>query len=46
MNDKVQFLSPGGILEPLVHHLFVKNKVEDIFRFRREKIKEIFNCPR
>jgi len=42
MTDIVKFKSPGGLLEPLIHHLYVKGKVEGIFRHRENKLKEIF----
>ena len=40
MTDHVQFLSPGWILEPLIHHLFINKKVQGIFRFRNSKLAE------
>jgi len=42
MTDTVHYLSPGGPLEPLVHHLFVKKKVAGIFNYRKEQLKKIF----
>lgn len=42
MVDKVQFLSPGGIFEPVINKLFVERKVRDIFRFREHKLRELF----
>lgn len=42
MTDVVEYLSPGGWLEPLVHKLFVHRKVEHIFDYRERKLKELF----
>ncbi len=36
MTDYLQYRSPGGFLEFIPHHLFVKAKVEEIFRYRNE----------
>lgn len=42
MTDRVEFLSPGWLLEPLVNALFVQKRVEAIFNFREKKLHEIF----
>lgn len=42
MKDKVQFLSPGFFLEPLVNRLFVEHRVKAIFAYREKIMKEIF----
>jgi ligand-binding SRPBCC domain-containing protein len=42
MTDRVEFLSPGGILEPLIHRLFVGRKVREIFAFREAAMKKLF----
>lgn len=42
MTDDVVYLSPGGILEPLIDRLFVKKKVQEIFRYREKKLMELF----
>jgi ligand-binding SRPBCC domain-containing protein len=42
MTDQVQFQSPGWIFEPLIHRLFVKPRVEEIFRFRNQAMNETF----
>lgn len=42
MTDTVHYLSPGWLLEPLIHHLFVKKKVAGIFIYRKEQLKKIF----
>jgi len=42
MNDIVQYLSPGWLLEPFVTRFFVKRQVEKIFEFRQQKLKELF----
>lgn len=43
MTDRVEYLSPGWILEPLINALFVRKKVEAIFTYREEKLKAIFS---
>lgn len=42
MIDKVEFLSPGWFAEPFIHRLFVKNRVEAIFKFREKVITDLF----
>ena len=42
MIDRVQYQSPGWILEPIVNALFVKGQVEKIFDHRNEVILKIF----
>ncbi|HMR40649.1 MAG TPA: SRPBCC family protein [Ignavibacteria bacterium] len=42
MKDTVKYLSPGGILEFIPHNLIVKKKVESIFNYRENKLKDIF----
>ncbi|MEZ4690941.1 MAG: SRPBCC family protein [Ignavibacteria bacterium] len=42
MKDKVNYRSPGGILEFIPHNLIVKKKVESIFNYREKKLKDIF----
>ena len=36
MIDTLQYQSPGGFLEFIPHQIFVKSKVEEIFRYRNE----------
>lgn len=43
MTDKVEYLSPGWILEPIIHALFVKKKVEQIFAYRKKRLDELFS---
>ncbi|KXK56301.1 MAG: hypothetical protein UZ05_CHB002000218 [Chlorobi bacterium OLB5] len=43
VKDKVTYLPPGFIAEPLINSLFVKQRLENIFDFRRQKISEYFN---
>ena len=43
MEDIVHYKLPLGIIGRLVHRLFVKNKVEEIFSFRRKKLDSLFN---
>ena len=42
MTDRVEYLSPGWFLEPIVHHLIVKNRVEAIFAYREQVFKRLF----
>ncbi|MBL8006129.1 MAG: SRPBCC family protein [Ignavibacteria bacterium] len=42
MTDKVNYISPGGILEFIPHNLFVKKKAEYIFDYRTKILNEIF----
>jgi ligand-binding SRPBCC domain-containing protein len=42
MTDRVEYLSPGWILEPIIQFLFVKRKVENIFLYRESRLKLIF----
>lgn len=42
MEDAVVYRVPGGVLEPLVHHWFVRAKLEAIFSFREARLQEIF----
>ncbi|MFN4972420.1 MAG: SRPBCC family protein [Bacteroidota bacterium] len=42
MTDRIEYLSPGWILEPLINRLFVQKKVEAIFVYREHKLLEIF----
>jgi len=45
MEDLVRYRVPGGFLAPLVHEVFVKRKVREIFAYRKSKILEIFGRP-
>ena len=42
ITDIVSYLPSGWILEPIIHKLIVKKKLEDIFDYRQSKIKSIF----
>ena len=42
MLDRVEFLSPGWILEPLINALFIEKRVAQIFKYREQKLTEIF----
>ena len=42
MEDTVHYAVPGRMTEPLVHKLYVRPRVERIFDYRAESIKEIF----
>ena len=43
MEDIVHYKQFLGIIGRLAHRLFVRNKVEEIFSFRRKKIDSLFN---
>ncbi len=42
MHDTVRFLSPGWVLEPILHHAFIQKKVEEIFDYRRKQLAKLF----
>lgn len=42
MYDTVEFLSPGWILEPIVNAIFVQHKVEGIFKYREQRMQQLF----
>ena len=42
MTDKVHYLSPGGIFEPLVDSLFVRGQLNKMWKFRGERFAELF----
>lgn len=42
MVDTVRYAVPGGILEPMVHRLFVRNRIQEIFAYRERAITELF----
>ncbi|MFT6866476.1 MAG: ligand-binding SRPBCC domain-containing protein [Cyclobacteriaceae bacterium] len=45
MNDIVTYSPPFGILGHLANSLMIKNKLNEIFNYRRAKLEEIFNRP-
>ena len=42
IRDTVHYQVPGWFLAPLVHKFFVKQKVERIFEYREQTIKNLF----
>lgn len=42
MKDKVNYISKGWFLEPLIQRFFVRKRVEDIFDYRQKKLSAIF----
>lgn len=42
MTDTVNYLSKGWFMEPLIHKLFVKKRLEEILDYRENKLKLIF----
>jgi ligand-binding SRPBCC domain-containing protein len=45
MTDLVNYEMPLGPLGSLAHSMFVRRQLQEIFNFRREKVKEIFGPP-
>ena len=45
MTDLVNYELPLGPLGSLAHSLFVRRQLQEIFNFRRAKVKEIFGPP-
>jgi ligand-binding SRPBCC domain-containing protein len=43
MVDTVRYALPGGILEPIVHRLFVRKRIEEIFEYRERAISRLFH---
>ena len=44
MEDHLRYAVPGGILEPVIHALFVRRQVEKIFEYRNGEIARIFGA--
>ena len=42
MTDVVRYAVPGFVLSPLVHFFFVRPRLEKIFSFREQKMRELF----
>ena len=42
MEDIVDYKIPLGILGQIAHVLFVKNKLTEIFKYRENKLNELF----
>lgn len=42
MEDIIHYKLPFGILGRMVHPFLVKNKLEEIFSYRKEKLEELF----
>ncbi len=42
MTDRVHYLSPGGIFEPLVDSLFVRGQLDKMWAFRGKRFAELF----
>ncbi len=42
IRDNLRYALPGGPLEPLIFHLFVRRQVEGIFDYRETKVEGIF----
>lgn len=43
MTDKVEYLSPGWVLEPFIDRIFVSRQVKKIFEYRESRLREIFS---
>ncbi|NIR49447.1 SRPBCC family protein [candidate division KSB1 bacterium] len=44
MQDRVEYLTPGGILSPFIDRLFVKPRLERIFEYRRVQVLKQFRA--
>ncbi|MBT5717105.1 MAG: SRPBCC family protein [Opitutae bacterium] len=42
MSDEIRYLLPYGLFGKIAHRMFVRRNLENIFRFRRKALKEIF----
>jgi len=42
MTDTVHYAVPGGILSPLVRSLLVARRLEEIFDYREQRLRELF----
>jgi len=42
MVDRVEYLSPGWFLEPIINKLFVQKRVEAIFEYREKTLMKLF----
>ncbi len=42
MSDRVEYLAPGWILEPLLNRFFIRKKVEGIFDYREKQVQKYF----
>lgn len=42
MRDRVEYVVPGWIFEPMVHRYFVRRNIEKIFEYRREQFSREF----
>lgn len=45
MRDRVEYLPKGGPLAPLISQLFVRKRIEEIFRYRNREIMRVFPGP-
>lgn len=43
--DRVAYALPGGLAGRLIHRLWVRQRLEMIFEYRREKLAEVFGAP-
>lgn len=42
MTDRVSYCLPLGMIGKLVHHLYVKNMLQEIFAYRAQRLAAIF----
>ncbi len=42
MTDRVHYLSPGWIFEPLIDKIFVRQQLEGVWAYREKRFKELF----
>ena len=43
MKDRVKYQMPYGVIGELAHSILVRYKIEDIFAYRKQVLKQIFN---
>ncbi len=43
MTDELQYAMPFGFLGQIMHNLYVKDRLEEIFTYRYDKVEQIFN---
>ncbi|MHC5064719.1 MAG: SRPBCC family protein [Planctomycetota bacterium] len=45
ISDLVQYRGRGGVLEPLIHKLFVRRDLDKIFSYRLKRLAELYDLP-
>jgi ligand-binding SRPBCC domain-containing protein len=42
MYDEIKYVVPFGCIGKIMHKLFIRKRIEDIFNYRKKKLKELF----